>query len=765
MSESLVSINLNFTDGNSHTASTVSIVDAINIAADGDSLGTIISSSGYRPSLSNSKLNSLLKNFIQIEQTTSRDGVKTQISRKYMDRTSLLLKSHCIAVRGKDVSPKGVAYDGIVFDYSECKGSPVASFGKQSPFKTGGVIVLGNIYNEISETDEQSGIKISLIFLGRQIQPNLCLNLDRVSNYYLSSPDLAKSELKLGYTLNEFKSAASLAGIFINGLPSKDLLFDYSGTLESVISSIASSLGMYWYVDPSSGTVNLISSSIAATKKITDPTKESGETYLDCSYSSSSLGPVFATSYMSTTGPKKETPDDGDKMRTARFRVCDILGNIDIKIPQETLQNFYGAHCSSTLNETVFDAFVYKLLVDNSNLDFGGFYTKPDNLGDEFISFDKVYLEQAENQAKKFKGSFDLNSGKFLLKSKFGDKPEEPSGSEAFKLIPKIFDVLSNSIYISNRYSEWKARRMQFSSSDVNVSGPFKLDDKIEDIDGMGAIYALLKQLGKESITIRDLANAADVKGLGDSVFIGVKQFGNKVKPKTADLYEDFTDKNFISYDDGALNRTWAAYSASLFGKINTCITESKTLYKKIVKEDTVKSVRASYTRTKIPVNDYLSDLKDRDTQQAVDDADAEKNESDSQISDLFDKMNWMKCSLKLNGASGGPLSPMTLEVKNAKPAEVSLLSQNNYGQVASGFKLATSSKTIVGLFVPAFTITLSGISITVGNDGIKTTITESNKNLLPVDDSVIIGQGMKSYISKTLASRFSASQRNFLGL
>lgn len=780
--ESLITINMNFSNGSGHTASTTSVVGAKDLEEGGESLGTVIGEVGSRVDFSDARINKLFSQFQTIEKTISKDGTKTTISRKFNDITSLKLKSHFIAVRGKDTSPKGAgSFDGVVYDYSECPNSPVSSFGKQSPRKVGGGLIIGNIYNEISDTDEITGDKISLIYQGGVLDTDLSYNSasGEVSSYS-NNPDLSKSEIKYGYKLRELITALGMAGIPVIGLPSRgDILFENSGTIDSVLSSIASSLGLYWYVNPLNSTVVFISSAIAVTYQISNPLTLTGVNLQSCSFTENALAPVIANSYMTNTAPVKSTPDESSKQRIARFKPVDILGKIgDLSIPKETYKVFYGADCSGALTPLVFDAISYTLATEDKPPDFGKFYKPTFKLTEKkakewlkiFVTKGAAGKKLAASAAAAYKGPLQLEQCKFIDTRTVGLGPDNlrPSDSKAYQVIKDAFFYLNNKIYMSNKFSKRKAQRMQFSSSDLSITGPYETNIKVNKIEGLKKVVSLLKANGvkTDNFTLDNIIEATGgIKGSGGYVFIGQKTVANNnvVEEDNVDDYIDFTNKNISSYTHATGLPYYAIFDELYDDIIPKNISKSKVLFgKRRSKDALLESIRCPYTRTKLPVNEILGNRK---AEQDLDDADAEEDEETSQITDLFDKKNYVQTSLMLNGASGNIKTPVSFDVKKGKGVEINALQSFNYGGRSKTF-LQSSSRTIVGLFIPnQFSIVMSGLSYSLSGGSLTTTVKESTQKLLPIDDTIIVGDSMRSYRTGSISSRFSAAQRNFLGL
>jgi len=768
MSESLISVSMNFSNGVGHTATTTSVVGAEDLDPS-KGLGRVIGGTGRRVDFSNEQVQELLSNFEVTDYTTSRDANKTTITRKYMDRTSLLLKSHVVAVRGKDVGPSYTGnFDGLVFDYSECPNSPVQPIAAQGPSLSGGLITIGNIYNEVSETNEQTGEKVSLVYLNGALKSELSYNAGAASAWYQSNPDLSKSNLKYGYKLYELVSIMGTIGIptSIGASFSSTVLFENSGTLESVLGSIASSLGMYFYVDPLSTAVKFISSLAASNIPILNPlelTDQSG--IIDCSFSENYIRPVVVNTFKSVTAPIKA--DDGNKERVARFSNCDILGALELNIPSSTYELYYGAYCANALDARVFDAISYWSAVNNKPPKFGKFFPEFTIADSTVYKWKGLFQEFHENAKSAYNGPFDLENGRFIkTKLSNGKWNKKPSQTPAFTMIKEIFDILNNSVYISNKYSKRKARRMQWGSSDLTISGPYDVRTKMTEVEGLSKVAGTLKALGKDpaNITINNFIQIADgVKGLGDYVFIGIKNQPNSTIPQDETDYEDFSESTLINYSD-PFKRSFIAIAGEKYKKISQAVANSKTMWEARLSEDKLAdTVRCPYTRTKNPVNDILGDRK---AEKKQDDEDAGKNENDSAISDLFDKMNFVNASVKTNGSSGNPLEQATLSVKQGRGQETAALSAANQGALDKNLILRKSSRTLEGLVVPSFSIVIENLSYSLSpSGGITTTIDESTQKILPIDDQIIIGLDGQSYRTTPISRRFSAAQRNYLGL
>ena len=365
---------------------------------------------------------------------------------------------------------------------------------------------------------------------------------------------------------------------------------------------------------------------------------------------------------------------------------------------------------------------------------------------------------------------------------------------------------------------------MQFGNSSANVSGPYKIDTKVKNVEGLGHIASLLSLLGMDSdTTLEDFADAttqsnsqrignasqlsspqlsggggitstnridtsvasgtlaktlnkdlgpahSNSVGGGEFVFIAVAASRDipVMDKDQSDRYVRFTEQDVINWQ-GVGGRSYLGVSRYLKDNMEEIISDSKSLFEKRLdnlNSSLSRTLRLPYTRTKSPVNELLGDAPNQKLETALDDSDAQENEDKSKITDLFDKKSFVKCQLDLNGASGDIFSPVSFEVKKGTNQEISALINSNFGGNSQGSRfLATSSRTLVGFHVPSFKVTLSGITFELNSGSVQTTINESTQKLLPVDDQIVTSLGAKSTRTSSLGSRFSASQKNFLGL
>ena len=352
MSESVTAIDINFSNGGGgHSANITSVKNAKN--PDGtDSLGRVEGNFGRRSDFSDQRIDNLLKNFILVERTTTKGPSVETVSRKYTDRTSLALNSYLVLVRGMNATPRekiNEMTDGgapMLIDmpyFSEVINSPDMTnypFEVLPPLRHKAAIIAGRIYNYESAADPR-GIKISLVYNNRELQdgtnetPDLSLNDEWVNDSYKGSkdgepfgtgPDLSQYDLKFGYTLKDFLAILEIAGITATGLPNPEdiqTLFTTSGSLGSVVSSVASYFGLYWWVDPKTGNIRFISSDAARQLRILNPTDAANadESVVTASFTESELANSVVNVYSGSEEKKDDkAPKDDDRPRPCFFR-------------------------------------------------------------------------------------------------------------------------------------------------------------------------------------------------------------------------------------------------------------------------------------------------------------------------------------------------------------------------------------------------------------------------------------------------------------
>ena len=829
--ETIISIDFSFSSsGSSHSASVKTVLNAKDLANEESELGSLIGNKAGRTTFSNPDIQNLLKNFIEVERTTSKDANVKTISHKYEDITSLKLKSHCFVVRGRDSHPQDLALsgggggqrsritrrnegiDGTPLDrvgssspqsqfnstgsgkyatmpyFSELPNSPITNQEQKFPFrqprKAGAAIIVGNIYNEESSVTSD-GSKTSLVYQDGKLTEEFSHNTEVLSIFYKKNPDLANYNLKIGYTLGEAKRGFGAAGIQISGLPESSgnqILFDVSGTLDSVLSAIAAKYGYYWFVDPfQEGLIRFINSSSASQLSVTNPLTQPESIqakYINASFTENFITPKIVNAFSSTIEKEQQTFEFGDGQRYTRFDRFDcseIVNSSDVDL--SLYRTFYGLYLAGRLSGDVFDAFAVLATKEfGDKINWGKYWEDSSNIKEkEFVDFKNVIQSESSRKAIKKaneKSKFNFEEGKFIELKGTSKDAVRPSKSEIHGIISDGLSLMFNSIYVSKRIGRFKAKRMQWGSSAMSISGPHVLTSgsvkKIKEVDQLQSLESVLERIGQGGKDLNQLFLNAD--GVGAYGFLGVvqgneKQIGDREK-KDID-YELFNEENFIFIKSPVNNKSFLGVSEKLKSKVKELVTASIGMLKESLEgnsKSSVKTMKAYYTRSKRPTDEEETE-ETKQQEEAEARRQAGLDSLAERLDEIGERFDIRYFSLKTNGASGHPTSPVNLDVKNGKISDIlALETSNSYSRQPRSSQ--TSSRTIVGLSLPTqFKITLSSVSVSLGGSGVTTTISESTKNLLPLDDSLIIDGNSKASVSKNFYGKFSSPQRNLLRL
>lgn len=836
MRESITKLDLNFTNaGGGHSASVTSMVDAKNIDSS-EGLGIVIGNLGEINSFSNDKLQSLMTNFVCTEITTNADPTKKTISRKYIDKVSLTLESLIVLVRGVNCPPDNTLnFNGPFAPFAEVINAPrikgLEPFPSVGPERSGSIIKAGKIYN-FETAAKFDGTKISLYYNNRTVKDELCLNLGSVTQNYKSNPDLSQYNFRGGYTLKEFGDIVRLAGIPIVGLPQTEatnsIIFEASGTLGSVISTVASYLGYYWYVDPVTYSIRFINSQEAATLEVRDYTNSSSKNIISASFTKSKRSNLIVNTYVGTT----EKPQDGsdrsnqndDRPKPVFFKRIPFRKSKAFKnmLDYPEMGVFFGIF-NQNEGTDIFDKFTYILMHGNvkpkngpipneqrlgKKLDFEKLYDyTPFNT--EVFSWSsedgKPFIYGSEALAKKVNKdnptelpNLDRINNKFRYKLlKYKPTNEEgkqegtakimprPSGSPLYEYLNTYFP-LAGGIYITNAYSDYKTARMSFQNTgNITVLGPFRGDKKVREIDDLSMLNDWIQILTKvkadkdnaqSDVTIMDLAETTngDAKIAREKdkahFFIGIRNIPALEKKNAG---EDGAE------EDEPLDYAPLQEYLELFEPTNNrrqlFIGGSKFTNKEIFDHvyDLAKKSYDKYSdsivgKKSIKLKYIRSKTrvndKDEEGEEAEDDAVAESNDAQQQLNELFDKVEFK--SYKVDSPPYDRTNKLTLSSASGSTIEMEKLKQIKGSLVNTNIRPSSSSRTLYGLHIPTFTPTINNLSISVGSGGITTTIGESTLSLIPPDQTFSIDSfGNTNARKGNIPSTFNAAQRNFFKL
>lgn len=822
--EVITDINMNFTNGaGGHTASVTSSLDVKK--SDGSpTLGIVGGEIGDKNLFSDSRINKLLGRFVCTSKTTSKNPVGTVITRNYSDITSLTLNSYLVLVRGINAPPvDGDSYSGSVPYFSEVTGSPLAPFPslgiKELDNKR--ILVAGKIYNYETAANFQ-GVKISLVYQNGQLVSDLCLNQDMVQTSYLLQPDLAQYDLKFGYTLTEYLQMLEAAGIKQSGLEKVNdadkILFEASGTLASVTGTIASYFGFYYFVNPNTGVLEFIDSRIAATMPVTDFTQATEDNIVSATFTEDKFAPQDVNVYIGQTekqGEGEKSPAKDDRPKPIYLKNVDLLDLINPQFGREIYEALFIFFAQDAGTEA-FDKYVLFLLILNKIgneqfdwVDFGDLYDV--TLGDEAKTRRKFSPDIKGGPAKvvyevEQKNPLDLGEGKFQavvtndtpkgFDNRILDKCEyfglvEQKQNGVFEALTKmpsqvgkkggLYDYLkgffdfAGGLYISNGYSEYKAERMNFqNTNNVTMLGPFRKDEKLVDIKELEDVSTFVKNYGTKKwkdMTIQDLFNASRGQAKATAVnpyfFIAKEPWGKMFLDVQEEQLVDFSPlSDFIEIISTAAGQQYIGGPRRVLDQdlLNWIITIRNNSKAKFDLATTnafgKKSIKLTYIRSKTPVNEVADGDEKRENQILTGSNDSQKIQ---ELLDRYDLKNYI-----IDAPKTEQYMPLSLNSANGSTTEMQALrdTANKDYLTILNTPLKSSQKSVYGLEIPeTFNITVNSFSLTVGADGITTTIGESSLKLIPPDREFTVGRGMETIGKPLVNRRFTAAQRNYLGL
>ncbi len=823
--ESITQLDLNFSNaGGGHTASVSTIIDGKTL--DGkDGLGTVIGEAGEINQFSNVEVASAMRGFICTQVTTSAGPTKKTKTRRYADKTSLLLESTIVLVRGIGCGPEGGEAERNIAYYSEVPNSPLTSFPSTGPKRRGSVIEVGRVYNQEAAA-AYSGVKIALVYNDKELKEDLSLNLDFVSDRYKASPDLSQYELKFGYTLKDFRQMLALAHVRIEGLPENEsVIFETSGTLTSVVSSVASYLGFFWYINPISGAIQFIDTQIASALTVEDYTDSEDPDITNASFTQSKLTNKIVNTYSGTT-ERKEAQASGAysaiRGRKSFFKNVKVAEFPQFKniIGHNELGTFFELFNQETSAE-IFDKYTYCCLLlaftppdtahtTGKSYFFQEFGKKEASWKDFSLKGNGahplyrytplsrakfVYKGAAQNNDDSF-SIFSANSlvadkiakltklrrfpdriaNKFVyynMNSTQNQKMPRPSSSPLYTLLKAYFSI-AGGVYVSNGYGEYKADRMQFTNTNtITVCGPFKGDKFIHNLPELAPLDDVFRVIGIRSITVKQLAEKTNgrAKTTNDYFFVALRTYPKLDRPPIEKDGPEIKPLDFTNFNDST------ELVEDFPNKPNKLYIGGPEIYWKSFCRHVIDMVTQSVMnyRGAVERKNVLSLTYQRsktrvnrnsdEGEEAEDDAIAESSEGDQKNSDLFDRFD-----TRYWGIEQPPyniLNKLSLSASSGTTVEMMALrkARGAYRGLSS-YKPSSSSRTLYGLKIPQLTPTVNSISVSISSKGITTTVNESTIKLIPPDQSFLQSRGMEAFTPKSNMFRgFNASQRNVLGL
>jgi len=835
MSEVINGLELNLgNNGGGHTATVNSIKNTVTVGG-AASLGAMSGAVGERYNFSNDEIQKLLKLFIAVEETNSQDSNNVlKKSVKFRDKTSLILDSHVFAVRGVSASPKeDLDFEGKIYKHSEHPDSSIDPAPAPNPKKYGGLIVIGKTYSVYA--GQYKNEPYSLGYHQKDKEGGLCFN-NEIAKQDEESKNISNYSLLYGFKLSEFKQAITLMGLRINGLPDNDsTIFNTSGRASAVVSSIASSLGYYWYINAQDGTINFIDSKEASQQTIEDKVNEKDPKMLNVSFTESKINKVIVNSligdYEEVGGENinQNNAGKGDRL-TNFYRIA--LTKLMTEEYEEFFKVFYALWATQNLNGFSFDAVFFWLMFNSKNFrEFLPDLLKIDEDDDEKIK--KINAHRTENIAwKDIKGADEAakvnkdtgfkraGATWYDAKSKSQDTVKDKDGNESvtqatlnkpqdlglMEVIESFFESLHSSLFVSPTYTEQQALKKDFDGANLQILGPFKVGDKIMDIEDLSFMRPLLEFFDEKDVTIDELLKKNNLKkeepeendGLLDDkfrpgftkeyIYIGLKQ-RPVVNIKFVEQADTLKFKKWLNetniemfFEPAKLSDIYIGYQRIANENIRQSIELSKKLYEKVAPATSALGVREDKDGNAIDVPDNVIRVTYRNKSKMEIDAEAKNPDPDADPnadpSDDYDAKNTetgedasadfeYKSHNIINESTGEPLDTADLNTRNGMIGEIKAFADNvNNSQPNKPQK--SSSETIYGLEIPDLDdITINSLSISLaGGGGVTTTISRSTRDLMPIDDQVIVSDFYKKATNlKSTSPRTTAGQRNLFGV
>jgi hypothetical protein len=720
-------------------------------------------------------------------------------------------------------------YDDWVYNWAEVPNNIKyntgrLAVGKQAPKIDGRVIIIGDLYNEVGLEDVK-GEAYSRVYLGATEYPNFNKDPDNniwFINYNWPSlgafiPDRGSwqdSRLRIGYTLTDLKAALDLAGISHQGIPdNQDYLMDSNGTLSSVLSAAASQIGYYWYIDPVQEKIVWLNSNNIDDLSVDSYIDTTDPKIISSSYTESIIKPAKILAYNGNI--QNGNPVDPQKTQKERkllkpFKRMNLSDSVqsDLEymmgiyylfwnkgvLDQDVFDKiwYYGHHKSSSFKRAsedlgYDDVLEYYMTGADGSASIGGpIGGAPLDLYAAFNAWaalqdsDKTSkgssfwnIVKKKNIAEQFLTDKDDQKGKDALYKfayslqKRGSLPNlnlqksiaSPSESYLFELINLFFESAFGGLYISSPISNYSKERMVFSEQgEYSVMGIFRSDTLLSEID-------TLRPLGDFLSTFAGYDDDLEVKDL-------VKEFYPKYK--TTNRYFAFAirqvPKEYIKQD--ALDVKLAVldkYNAKIVEDQSSIrwllVNNSQAIEEKIQESQDLYNAQKNFI---IPDNYITIPYEKRRNPIAEEDAERTQDDNDVPTETNFRDLDFNrdKRIFKVEQPDNlTNLNPLSLEQYsgNNKLEINALISvrQNTLNPT----QRKSSSRTIYDLFIPSFSPLLSSISIKFGSDGVKTSITESNLDVLPKDENIIIDRNKQAKSINSTFTKVNAARKNSLGL
>lgn len=844
MSEVINGLELNLgNNGGGHTATVNSILNAVTTEG-GESLGAMSGRLGEKYDFSNDEIQKLLKRFIAVEETNSQDSNNVlKKSVKFRDKTSLILDSHVFAVRGVSASPKEeLKFEGKIYKHSEHPLSRIEPAPALNPKKYGGLIVIGKTYSVYNGQFQNE--PYSLGYHQNEIEYGLTFN-NETAQRDQESKNISNFSLLYGYKISELKEAIELIGLTINGLPDNDsTIFNTSGRVSAVVSSIASSLGYYWYVNPEDGSINFVDHEEASNKEIPDKVRNpDNEKVQNVSFTESKINKVIVNSLIGdyeekVRGGGGDAADAADERLTNFYRIdfnrklFNGGGKIDF------IKSFYILWATGNLDDFSFNAFCYWSLFNDKEFRDETFpqMFQPRLDEEELKKINPNRFEAIPwKEIKGTRGQLvdtDTDFGNrgeestkwYDAKSQFQETIEEeddnntvsqvtlkkPSELGIKEFIESYFELLHNSLFVSATYTKERALSMDFDSSNLDISGPFDKKTKILDIEEMSFMAPLLKHFKNgEDLTIEkililnnlqakanpEIGDKSRVGFTKDYIYLGLKKrppinvqkllFKDKKQEEPLLFKKWLTEENVqMFFEPANLKDIYVGFKDKAHKNIRKAQKLSKSIYEKKapttsilgdrndaqgriidVPDDVIRISYRKKSRREVDLEAIGVDITEDGDEESLNEDSVTNTETGEDASADFEYQYYNI----INNSTGEQLDTADLNTKQGMIGEIKAFEDNvNSSGSKQSKPQKSSSETIYGLEIPDLNdITLNSLSISLaGGGGVTTTISRSTRDLIPIDDQVIVSDFYKKATNlKSTSPRTTAGQRNLFGV
>ena len=693
----------------------------------------------------------------------------------------------------------------------------VTAYGKQEPeIVDGRIVVIGDIYNEV-EIEDVKGEIYSKVYLGGVEKPELNrlpnngkwlinYNFPSLGAFEEDRGSWQDSKIRTGYTLTDLKAALDLLSINHEGIPNnEDYLMDESGTLSNVLSAAAQKIGYYWYIDPILEKIVWVDSQNVDDYAITKYINSTDEKIISTSYTESAFKQSKVLAFnadLAYNNPPIDQQQSQKKREVLKhFKRIQFSGKLNNTL-EYLLGIYYTVWNKGLLTPENFEKIFYYAMHVSSQ-----FRSAVSILGyTDTLKFPKTQNETVTTEAIDLEGTYPLdiisaresksqNANELLAKASddalstteedgtenlvelpvmnFGYNMEKSTSPVNKKVVniknpnndnSYIYDVLQlffetgmGGIYISVPISAYRANRIDWKSDDKHkVIGVYRWDASLSEISELSGLVKAINAFGtKQYTTVKDLVNEVNSGKTTNGRYFAIalqqvpKQYIDVEtqdvinalnNPRNCDIRLDHKGRSFLCTKNGNL--------------IKNLIQDSRNQFSDdLVSISTDSDITIPYTRRRNPKVDEGDNNNDDDN-------------IPTEINYTALDTNRNKRVFRLEKTTGlDEFNPLSLEnySVNSKLEIEALLASRSQTMNANFRK--SSTRTIYGLEMPSFSPTLSSISISFGNDGTTTSITESNLDILPTDQNIVVDRFKQAKVINSTFTKVSASRKNFLGL